>query len=187
LALFGLSAFKIFTIISVHYIVIEFIDSKPSGPIFSWIFGITILFLNNYYDGYRYAAISSSLKWMDLLNGIGLRWHITFNFTILRMISYSMDKYWSKNNTDYILTKSHIFRCDECNSNSSPCEKGRIEKSLANGYNFVNYTTYLLYAPLFMAGPIISFNNFISQVNLKIISCEKVQSRLLSIHLSSTH
>lgn len=44
-------------------------------------------------------------------------------------------------------------------------EKVRIETPLNDReYGFLYYLTYLTYAPLYMAGPIITFNNFMSQV-----------------------
>lgn len=32
-------------------------------------------------------------------------------------------------------------------------------------YKFTNYLAYILYPPLYIAGPIITFNDFMSQVN----------------------
>ena len=32
-------------------------------------------------------------------------------------------------------------------------------------YGFVNYLTYILYAPLYIAGPIMTFNDFMWQVS----------------------
>jgi D-alanyl-lipoteichoic acid acyltransferase DltB (MBOAT superfamily) len=44
-------------------------------------------------------------------------------------------------------------------------EKVRIETVRnVSDYNFPSYLTYCLYAPLYMAGPIITFNSFVSQV-----------------------
>jgi D-alanyl-lipoteichoic acid acyltransferase DltB (MBOAT superfamily) len=101
---------------------------------------------------------------MDEWKGMGISWRVTFNFTVLRMISFSMDYYWN-------LTKScaqfeaHLFECRNCESGTQLCDKGRTEKGmLPDEYHIINYLCYLLYAPLYMAGPIISFNNFMQQV-----------------------
>ncbi|KAJ7561799.1 hypothetical protein O6H91_03G041600 [Diphasiastrum complanatum] len=49
------------------------------------------------------------------------------------------------------------------------------EKPLAKGiYNFLAYICYLLYAPLYIAGPIISLNSFTSQ----LVSPQKSYTRL---------
>ena len=37
-------------------------------------------------------------------------------------------------------------------------------------YSFVNYVSYALYPPLFIAGPIITFNDFMWQVSLSLAS-----------------
>ncbi|CAG8803443.1 33537_t:CDS:10 [Gigaspora margarita] len=47
-------------------------------------------------------------------------------------------------------------------------EKDRIiGPCFREDYNFIYYLSYILYAPLYLAGPIITYNNFIAQVNLK--------------------
>lgn len=55
-----------------------------------------------------------------------------------------------------------MLDCHECDS-TGMCEKGRIQKPRKGEYHVFNYFLYITYAPLFMAGPIISFNYFISQ------------------------
>ena len=48
---------------------------------------------------------------------------------------------------------------------SSLSERDRIEYSCQKqDYSFLNYLAYVLYSPLYLAGPIISFNYYISQV-----------------------
>lgn len=50
-------------------------------------------------------------------------------------------------------------------------EKDRIETPCKrNDYSFFNYLAYSLYSPLYLAGPIITFNDFMSQVGQLRIS-----------------
>jgi D-alanyl-lipoteichoic acid acyltransferase DltB (MBOAT superfamily) len=43
--------------------------------------------------------------------------------------------------------------------------RDRIEYSCQKqDYSFLNYLAYVLYSPLYLAGPIITFNYFVSQV-----------------------
>jgi len=43
--------------------------------------------------------------------------------------------------------------------------RARVKDSLLErDYNFFNYLIYILYIPLYLAGPIITFNDFIYQV-----------------------
>ncbi len=63
-------------------------------------------------------------------------------------------------------------RCAECASHSmidgiarESCEKRRCQEPAEGGsYTLLNSIGYILYLPLFMAGPIVTFNNFVSQV-----------------------
>lgn len=66
------------------------------------------------------------------------------------MVSYSMDYYWSQ---------SEARRAVPVN------ERQRIESPLeSSGYDYFSYLTYIFYAPLYLAGPIITFNNFTHQM-----------------------
>ncbi|KAF3796764.1 putative membrane-bound O-acyltransferase C24H6-01c [Nymphaea thermarum] len=63
---------------------------------------------------------------------------------ILRMISFAYDHYWA--HTSYVDQK---------------------EKSVyGERFSFETYLCYLIYAPLYIAGPIISFNSFSSQLDV---------------------
>ena len=80
-------------------------------PAATWIFNIGILFANEFSRGYPYAAIAQMLSlkvrengapvenwgtWLDSHGGLIPRWHILFNLTILRLISFNLDYYWSR-------------------------------------------------------------------------------------------
>jgi D-alanyl-lipoteichoic acid acyltransferase DltB (MBOAT superfamily) len=77
------------------------------------------------------------------------------------MISFSMDRYWALHNSNLIY--------DEFGNPSSKLdEKKRVETShICKEYNIFNYLMYVCYAPLLLAGPIISFNDFVHQVRQK--------------------
>ncbi|KAI9325652.1 MBOAT, membrane-bound O-acyltransferase family-domain-containing protein [Obelidium mucronatum] len=137
-------------------------------PIISWIFGMTLLVFTNYYRGFQFGWISSFLSFLDSLgSGINHGWFDPLRFCFLRMISFDLDFYWkvkgdgSGSNQQ---SKEHTTTCQECNQ-SHQCSKSRIETPLdRQDYNLVNYFAYLLYIPLYLAGPIISYNDFIHQL-----------------------
>ena len=165
LALFGASALKVFAILSIHYILIK---ARPvqsiSAPLLSWIFSISILLLNHFYDGYRFGSISNHLAFLDNVKGVGIRWNITFNFTVLRMISFAMDRYWYLKDPD-VPSRLHLESCTICNESPNMCKRSRSETShKVSDYNFFNYMLYCIYAPLYMAGPIVTFNDFLHQM-----------------------
>lgn len=110
----------------------------------------------------------------DDMKGLGIPWQISFNFSTLRMLSFSMDYYWAvaaRSNQ----FESHCLTCTSCSGlHERLCEKGRELKSPdLQKYNAINYLIYLFYPPLYLAGPIISFNNFLFQVCSNIYTVPK--------------
>lgn len=106
---------KIGLILSVNFYIAK---SLPPHlvPAATWLFNIAILFLNELCDGYRFISIAQLLisllnlaagrgqestrierwgHWADNHGGLVPRWHISFNITVLRLISFNMDYYWS--------------------------------------------------------------------------------------------
>jgi len=62
-----------------------------------WTSSIAILFLNDKYRGYKFADMLPPLAFLDQSNGIISRWYVTFNISILRIISFAVDYYWFLN------------------------------------------------------------------------------------------
>lgn len=158
--LFGASSLKVLIIISLHYWLIKTVGSHSQlAPICSWIFSIAILFLNDYYKGYQFGSFLSILRPLDEINGSGMRWNIIFNFTVLRMISFTMDQHWAQKEIDREISSL------DCQIISNLSKRQRVEQPHQyDMYNFKNYITYCIYAPLYVAGPILSFNDFWHQM-----------------------
>ncbi|OMO71486.1 Membrane bound O-acyl transferase, MBOAT [Corchorus olitorius] len=60
--------------------------------------------------------------------------------------------------------QKHIQRCRVCKS-GKVCYQILQERNVTNDFTFTTYLCYLVYAPLYIAGPIISFNVFASQLD----------------------
>lgn len=111
-ALHGFSVFKIVPIVFTNYCIATRLPRK-FVPVATWGFNIGILFANELSDGYRFeslahfispkgeadinngALLHSLAGWMDTHSGIVPRWEILFNLTVLRLISFNLDYYWS--------------------------------------------------------------------------------------------
>ena len=113
-ALHGSSALKILAILSTNYFLASRLK-REAIPAATWIFNIGILFANELCRGYRYAAFAEMLspitystaepnkinaienwgQYLDSFGGIVPRWEVLFNFTVLRLISFNLDYYWS--------------------------------------------------------------------------------------------
>ncbi|KAM4118700.1 hypothetical protein ACJW30_03G001300 [Castanea mollissima] len=105
-------------------------------------------------------------QWVYLDNFRGTsRWHICFNFVVLRMISFGYDYHWADQDSRFDQEK-HVQRCHICKSGKT-CYQLLQERSVPDDkYSLSIYICYLVYAPLYLAGPIISFNAFASQLDV---------------------
>jgi len=89
---------------------------------------------------------------------------------MLRLISFNMDYYWAHKDQRNDVGPSLFIRSEALVTSiqvepSQPSEKERTK--LAHPiveYNFLNYIAYILYPPLYIAGPIITYNDFLWQV-----------------------
>lgn len=104
-ALHGFSAFKVLAILYLNYCV-AFRLPRHLIPGVTWTFNICILFANELAGGYHYTSILQPLtpfyagagdlgKFLDSWGGLNSRWEVLFNITILRLIAFNMDYYWS--------------------------------------------------------------------------------------------
>ncbi|PYH85051.1 glycerol:H+ symporter [Aspergillus uvarum CBS 121591] len=173
-ALHGVSAFKVLTILYINYRIAKSMPRRYI-PAATWTFNIVTLFANELCGGYpleRLATLlapsfdatkelSALVLWARSLDGFGgiiPRWEILFNITVLRLISFNMDYYWS---LDYPA--------------ASPIEKKQLDPAALSerdrvsipaelsAFNGRSYVAYVLYAPLYLTGPILTFNDYISQ------------------------
>ncbi|KAK1301266.1 hypothetical protein QJS10_CPB12g00973 [Acorus calamus] len=142
--LHGACVVYILSIASINFFLVKIFSQSKYFSCVLWVFNIIVLLTNRLYEGYPFSLFGRSWAFMDNYRGT-FRWHICFNFVILRMISFGYDHHWARKD-----------------SHSDQKERGiRISK-----YSFITYVCYLVYAPLYIAGPIISFNSFASQLDM---------------------
>ncbi|KAF2751844.1 glycerol:H+ symporter-like protein [Sporormia fimetaria CBS 119925] len=173
-ALHGFSAFKILAILYMNYALAKKLPKKYL-PAATWIFNVGILFANELCRGYSYGKIVAFLlaspvsekgrvAWnfghtLDRYGGLLARWDVHFNFTVLRLISFNLDYYWSLNSgTNSPLEKKQL------DPTNLPSRTRITLPHSPSTYTFLPYLSYTLYAPLYLAGPIITFNDYISQL-----------------------
>ena len=192
IALHGFSALKIILILFTNYILAKTMPRKYM-PAATWIFNIAILFANELGHGYPYARIAAMLSpfrlsrpaakgfqqrnwgnFMDDLGGLIPRWEVLFNITILRLISFNLDYYWSLNLRGASPVEVQPIRNNSLNNANAQKKKQLDPSNLSErdrtampakpeDYSFRNYFAYALYAPLYLAGPILTFNDYIHQ------------------------
>ncbi|KAH9847853.1 MBOAT-domain-containing protein [Lenzites betulinus] len=151
--LHGTSALKVLLIISLNYIIAKSTSGSKSNPILTWVFNAIVLFSIDRNSGFKFASLHPLLSDLDAWQGAYPRWWISFNITMLRLISFNMDYYWA------------CRRVGPRDSGGVISDKyrPRVPHSL-EFYSFANYVAYVLYPPLYIAGPIMAFNDFIWQL-----------------------
>ncbi|KAK9709424.1 glycerol transporter [Basidiobolus ranarum] len=158
---YGLNIIKILLIVTANYLIAKSFGKSWLNPTVTWIFNLGILYANESYSGYRYSMLSENLAFMDEYSGLFHQWYVLFNISMLRMVSFNMDYYWSFSHS----SQGSIVPQKDGAPHPPADEKERAKTPCpASDYNFIYYLTYILYTPLFLAGPIITFNDFISQL-----------------------
>ncbi|KAL2130272.1 hypothetical protein VTI74DRAFT_6689 [Chaetomium olivicolor] len=165
--LHGFSALKILVILAVNYQLATRLP-RSKIPVATWLFNICTLFANELCDGYKFRDIALLMtenptlinagRWLDSHGGLMGRWEILFNITVLRLVSFNLDYYWSLDRrASSPLEKKQL---DPANLS----ERDRISiPANSQDFSFRNYVGYAIYAPLYLTGPIITFNDYISQ------------------------
>jgi len=211
-ALHGVSAAKILLILGINYKIATQLPRKYM-PAATWTFNIAILLANEIYDGYKFRNIalyfsgpppsvknlvsdSSSLvelaEWLDSYGGLMSRWEVLFNLTILRLISFNLDYYWSVDHRSGSPIEVRLlcarFSSDTLSLPSGTPTDAPKKKQLdpanlsdrdrvsipapAQDFSFRNLVAYAIYAPLYLTGPILTFNDYMSQQRYRATSIE---------------
>lgn len=148
LALHGTGALKILLILYINYEI----GQKTRSRVWSWVFGIACLFANELTHGY---PLPSFLEFGSLL----ANWEVFFKCTMMRMLSFNIDYLEAIQSLD--LTKNSYVSGSNQRIDSKNPELQRINNPRPlEEYNFTNYVGFCLYSPLYLAGPILTFNDY---------------------------
>ncbi|KAI9792990.1 MAG: glycerol transporter [Piccolia ochrophora] len=202
-ALHGVSALKILLILYANFKLATRLPQQYI-PAVTWIFNISILFANEITKGYRFARIADTLlpwsgvtqkgememgglkhwaAWLDSFGGLIPRWEVLFNITVLRLISFNLDHYWSLYMDGPSLIEEKKKQLDPANLS----ERDRINTpARAEDYSFRKYLVYSLYPPLYLAGPILTFNEYIAQLRYPLRNLTTIRTVLYGIRFLLT-
>ena len=53
----GFNTFKILVILGLNYTIAKTLQGSPALPVATWVFNLGILFLNEWFDGYRFSHV----------------------------------------------------------------------------------------------------------------------------------
>ncbi|KAG5480608.1 hypothetical protein LSCM1_06312 [Leishmania martiniquensis] len=143
-----------------------------------WVWHVSVLFLNFYSHGYRFGWFG--LGFLDNLWTPLIGWSTQYNMSVLRMISFNNDLWESASCGEERRQRSlarHARTCIACAQirdqqrhlaaslppEALSCYKCRTEcPRHVEEFTLTAYLGYILYLPLFMAGPLSSFNAYVS-------------------------
>jgi len=188
---------KVYGFMAINYWIGRYFGKSRWNLPITWLFNLTLLFSSHYYSGYpqfiyfaNLPLFGPYLSWLDS-KGI-LSWETYFKLVILRMISANCDYYWMLQNiplSDRL--KSQIRHAHEkgelqFHANWQPKQeelgigisfkdeekeynlRAEVHQPMSD-YNLLYYYSYCLYIPLYIAGPIITYNAFVSQIKSKFL------------------
>ncbi|KGO36180.1 Membrane bound O-acyl transferase, MBOAT [Penicillium expansum] len=196
--LHGVSAFKVLLILYINFRIGKDVP-RTYVPAATWIFNLGILFSNELSGGYSLARIAkvfapgsgmsedganALVQWgqtLDDLGGLMPRWEVLFKVTVLRLISFNMDNYWS---VDYPAA-SPIEKKQLDPTTLSDRDRVRIPAE-PTAFTFRNYIAYMLYSPLYLAGPILTFNDYVSQQRYTAASVTRARIIMYAVRVGLT-
>lgn len=166
----GVNSVRILLHLLVMYSIVHiFKRQRKLATILSWTYGIGTLFINDNFRDYPLSNFLGCLSFLDTgYKGIIPRWDVFFNFTLLRMLSYNMDylERWNALTSGSSGNDASFLLNDNGNSESSTILSERqrlVAPHRIQDYGIVNYIAYIAYTPLLIAGPIVTFNDYVYQ------------------------
>jgi hypothetical protein len=132
----------------------------PYGLALVWAWHCATFLAVRATEGLPFSALSPALAPLDRHRGM-LRWHIHYNLLLLRMLSFAADYRWQARRTP---GRAQRLPPD---ARPAPDQDLRTRAELwqpPEAYSLGLYLAYALYPPLYIAGPISTFNAFASQM-----------------------
>lgn len=152
--LHGANCMRILVHVVVMYAIAKSVSNSKVARVLLWVYGVLTLFLNHWTRQYAIPGLGG-------FQGIVSRWDVFYNFTLLRILSFTMD----------FLEKRDLPGEKPETEPTEPIgvdldDRARLTAPLLMlEYSFANFLAYLTYAPLFIGGPIITFNDYIYQAS----------------------
>lgn len=151
-ALHGVNSLRVLLHVIIMYVMIRKIKNTSHARAALWIYGVFTLFFNE-----KFKSVPFYIPLLDNgFKGIVARWEVFFNITLLRILSFNLD-YLEKKDLPPAKPVKIVADLDDRERLVAPLPIIQ--------YNYFNYFAYLFYAPLYIAGPIITFNDFMYQSN----------------------
>jgi len=169
--LHGIKIINLIVVLNINYLLTKNLKIGALFTLVIWVFCCVIKGYSEIYHGF-------SLKYFNINadESCIVEWYSTFGLIMLRMISFSMEYKITKDNKSISSeTSTSIYKnqekynpCTECQVQNY-CQRYLLYAELTiQNFNFGNYLIYIFYPPLYLTGPIITYNSFIFQLDSSI-------------------
>jgi len=160
-ALHGLRSVEILLLVTLNYVIVRLMQRMKSSASlvvqFTWAMALALLVV---FDGLNRHSNWTLIPehWIPFQVPAALpRWSVIFKISLLRMISYNFDMH------SVIPSDHRVEVCEKCLD--TVCLEYRMSThSHANSADsFCWMLRYIFYPPLYISGPIMTFNDFVFQ------------------------
>lgn len=150
---------------------------KDLGVVATWGFNLFVLITSKYLGGYNFASVGA--PFLDTALGTAVvPWQVCFNISLCRFISFNCDCIWAhRGRTAPAVTPHEVSSPADYSNNSNKNSSNNLQRrrvvewmlvdrpthSLDSDYSWLMYWTYVTYIPLFIGGPVLSYNAFAQQ------------------------
>lgn len=148
--LHGGRAIHVIFLVSINWIWAQIVVNRPLaswkkvGSV--WVLNCMILLCVRMTEGFQF--LDRYLPFLAIKGSF--RWEICYNLTMLRMVSYSLDYIWATGDGKY-----------QWDRNSHSRKRPLPSRDL---YGYLYCVAHALYPPLYISGPIITYNDFVRQI-----------------------
>ncbi|GAM17035.1 hypothetical protein SAMD00019534_002100 [Acytostelium subglobosum LB1] len=151
----GSATFIVLAIALTNFSISRVFAESKALPWATWTFNMFILWTSYLYSGYRFSSIPMLGIYGPMLDSYTgfLSWETYFKVSMLRFISYNLDYHWMRIKRPVVELKG---------KNAYLCVQEKHQPR--DHYDLQHFFVYIFYIPLYIAGPIASFNAFIAQL-----------------------
>ena len=160
-ALHGSRSIDVFLLVTLNYLIIRLLPKNDTSKAFvihfTWSMALALLVV---LDGLNRHSEWTLIKdeWLPFRLPAALpRWSVIFKISLLRIISYNFDQ------SNAIASEHRVEVCEKCQD--TVCLEYRMNAHLhTNATNsFCWMLRYIFYPPLYVSGPIMTFNDYVFQ------------------------
>ena len=168
----GYHALIVLALAMVAFALVRVTRGTPLCVPLVWCYAAIVLLFKESYRLRRYAGYGFLEPLFDSAYGGLYGWQFPANFLLLRLVSFALDAHWAtlrgtglKN--DETLVPAAMPSAAAATTTTATTPSSTLAGDAAavplhpSEYTLLNFSTYVLYAPLYMAGPIMPFDDFV--------------------------